>query len=152
MTLPSHLKSEAEAAREVMSPAVEQWSFEVGITWLFSRLCEMSEESFDEIQAKCDCYTQTNEEEIAAYARGRKAQHALDQAALLKARDEHKIILEMHKDRLTLLSEREAERARCERMEKALRDIAAFKQKRWKRECECAIECARQALSGEEKL
>lgn len=129
MTLPPHLKSEAEAAAQAKysrSDRVFAETFLAGIDWLFSRLCEMSEfadkKSADEILHD---YSQPNEPtdegNLFFAATAYRNAYVASQAALLKARqlyldmrDGHEhVVHKMH-------AEFQAERARCERYEKAL--------------------------------
>lgn len=176
--IPAQLQREAE----VINAKRDDDSFLDGAEWLFQRLCEMSDAEWtvELTNAALDAGSRPISDPLnttVAFVNGARHQHALDQAALLKAREE---IARLN----TLLSVRAGaapldisdiikaldgvvavnleepspgdlkrlydgyheERARCERYEKALKDIIWSWDNDAGRAC---YELARQALSGD---
>lgn len=102
MTLPPNLLAEAEAAAVEQFAGDAAWmlrnGFTAGVQWFFSRLCEMSEAEFDEKAVALEAGFNTADIKelhgtscpaLLEYAkRIARHQHKLNQAALLKAREE----------------------------------------------------------------
>lgn len=135
--IPPNLLAEAEAARDTQTYEGDRYAFMAGVRWLFTRLCEMSEGEFDDgafafqsglHSIDIEGLHNTEAPALLEFAR-RIARHqcALSQAALLKAKEKiailkDKDLVEMRKmsGYSDLYESWNKERARCERLEKAL--------------------------------
>lgn len=141
MTLSPNLLAEAEAFAKSYNPKGYTDAALQTAEWLFQRLCELSDARFDfhqivdspEFEEFCDSHSfcVTSENHTLAYqaaAFGARHQHSLNMAALLREREEiaqDEVDLQIADGRIaSLLNDLDAERAKAERLEKALREIA----------------------------
>lgn len=141
MTLPKNLLAEAEEAADKQFEGESAWmlrdGFSAGVHWLFTRLCEMSEGEIDEDAVRQESYRREEEQtekhgeeflDTFSFIEGARHQHSLDMAALLRQREEIARLSDLFKrqqvETVVQFEQLEAERARAERLGRALREIA----------------------------